>query len=312
MNHPITVRRLTQTLLGLWLTALIFSPASAFAFDGEWDIFDNHTKTRRLADKTETEMTLQVGGCSGFLIGPTIGMSAAHCRDQGDKIPVVSGPALVRGGEPDGVVLKDMELGSIETYDVWIFKIKWNSPKFPKGIRLIPYIWTQRQQLRVGENRVSDLLFSLGFPADVSHGRVIMSMGYGKTDGRTRLMKNNISLINGNSGGAILRKKDLLLVSVVSGGPHMYGQPGWEDNDWDDPTHWNWGPPMWQVYPKSRVLQALFPKGTENVYYQLKKKKDQERRQQQWSNEWGTEIPSIHLNPEDDYSEIDQQIDALF
>lgn len=205
----------------------------------------------------EFEIALGLGGCAGSLIGPNIGLSAAHCRKTG---AISSGMALKRGGQPDGRIVRTLEIGSVATYDYWIFEIQWNGGTLPLGMRVVPFVQRTQEEVRTGPNESSDKIFTLGFPMDIAKGRLIHSWGYGKQWTSDSLL-NNISLINGNSGGIIARESDEMLVSVVSGGPHAFGQPGWKDNDWNDVTHFNNGPAMYQVYATSGVLKQVFPDG---------------------------------------------------
>lgn len=234
----------------------------AFADSPLDDIFMNERETRRYATFSEHSYALKLNGCAGFLIGPKIGASAAHCYQTGE---ITSGPAMRTGKTPDGKIGRTYELGSYREYDYWVFEIDWNSGQAPEGIEVVPLMQIRKDDLRTGENAFADRIYTLGFPADVSHGRLIHSWGYGKTDGTEkdtpRWIVNNISLINGNSGGGIFRESDRMLVSVVSGGPHRFGQTGWKENDWNDKTHWNWGPAMYQVYEKSAIFQAVFING---------------------------------------------------
>lgn len=61
---------------------------------------------------------------------------------------------------------------------------------------------------------------------------------------------------------------DDMLVSIVSGGPHAFGQPGWQGASWNDPSHWNHGPAVWKVYERSAQLKRIFPDG-KNVHDSL-------------------------------------------
>jgi len=222
------------------------------------DIFTNTTQTRRPAVNEDFEMALGLGGCAGFLLGPNIGGSAAHCKKSGT---LKSGMALRDSLPDDGRIGRTLEIGSAGTYDYWIFEIQWTGGAVPHGMHVIPSIHIEKDQLKVGSNEVADKIFTLGFPVDISHGKLIHSWGYGKSNGTDNWLKNNISLINGNSGGGIWRYSDNMLVSIVSGGPHAFGQPGWNNNDWNDPKHWNVGSAMWKIYQKSPVLKDIFPGG---------------------------------------------------
>ncbi len=244
---------------------LVLGWVSAQSFASTRDIFTNTNKTRRIANSKESALAIQVGsGCAGFLIGPNVGMSAGHCVRAGTDIR--SSVALADDLPADGQVGKTLELGTSKGYDLWIFEVKWDKGPYPKGIKIVPQVQVRANQLRIGDNNTADALYTLGFPQDISHGRLVLSWGYGKTDGENGRIVNNISLINGNSGGAILRLKDKLLVSLVSAGPHNFGDPGWDENDWNDPSHWNYGPSIHKWYQGSKVLQTMYPNGLSRYY----------------------------------------------
>lgn len=239
--------------------------AVVFCFVSIWasaesarDIFNNTNETRRKALDSEHEMVIGLGGCSGFLLAPNIGGSAAHCQKTG---AIKSGIAIRDGKGNDGSIVRTLEVGQVSDYDYWIFEIKWNDGTLPHGMRVVPFIQVNEFQVMVGSNDWADKIYTLGFPVDLSDGRTLYnSWGYGKKiDGKDHV--NNISMINGNSGGGLFRNSDDMLVSIVSGGPHAHGQSGWNNNDWNDATHWNWGPAMVQVYRQSAQLKAIFPGG---------------------------------------------------
>ncbi len=221
------------------------------------DIFTNEKETRRPAQDREFEIALGINGCAGSLIGPNIGLSAAHCKMSG---PIKSGMALKRGLPADGRIGKTLEIGSPSKFDYWVFEIQWNAGTMPAGMRLVPSVQREQDELKTGANETSDKIFTLGFPADIAKGKLIHSWGYGKQWSTDSLI-NNISLINGNSGGIIARESDEMLVSIVSGGPHAFGQPGWKGNDWNDASHFNVGPAMYLTYASSTVLKQIFPGG---------------------------------------------------
>jgi len=223
----------------------------------EDDIFTNTDQTRRQAQGDEFNMALRVGGCAGCLLGPKTALSAGHCSSQKS---VTSGMALKQGKASDGRVGSTLEKGSVWEYDYWIFKIRWNSGKTPKGMDYVPRIQIHRDEIKVGPNHLADKIYTLGFPVDISNGKLIRAWGYGK-DYIKEDHINNISLINGNSGGCLFRDADDMVASVVSGGPHAFGQTGWQGNNWNDKSHWNWGPAIYQVYEKSKTLKDIFPDG---------------------------------------------------
>ncbi len=208
----------------------------------------------------EHTIALKLKGCAGFLIAPTAGASAAHCQQSGK---LKSGIALWKGLPSDGQITRTLERGNPNSSktDYWIFEIRWLDDQLPEGMRFVPFIQRFADEVTIGPNEIADRIFTLGFPADLSNGKLIFAFGFGKTDGTQGTLINNISLINGNSGGGIFRSEDEMLVSIVSGGPHAFGESGWKDNDWNDSSHWNWGPALWKIYEKSDTLKDIFPNG---------------------------------------------------
>lgn len=244
-------------------TILCFAVLCTYAYSStDRDIYNNSNLTRRPAEGEEFNFALYLGGCSGFILAPNVGGSAAHCRQSG---ALKSGVALREGRPSDGSIGSTLEIGSVNNYDYWIFEIRWNGGTLPEGSELVPRIQTTQDELEIGDHWKADSIYTLGFPTDISQGKLIHSWGYAKSTGSDGRIVNNIALINGNSGGAILRESDDMLVSVVSGGPHAFNQPGWNNNDWMDPNHWNHGPAMWKVYGNSQRLKDIFPNG-ENRY----------------------------------------------
>ncbi len=230
---------------------------SQFALAQARDIYTNDDETRRPAVNEEFDMALELKGCTGYLIAPNVGASAAHCR--GIPTSLRSGVALKYGQAFDGKIGKTLEVNN--TYDYWIFEIKWNSGFVPQGMQLVPSIQTRVDELAVGDNATADKVYTVGFPVDKGNTDLYYAWGYVKSDGSSGDMTNNIGLINGNSGGGLFREMDNMLVSSVSRGPHAFGQPGWDNNDWNDSKAWNTGPAMWKVYRVSTELQAIFPNG---------------------------------------------------
>ncbi|MCB0416847.1 MAG: hypothetical protein KDD39_04300 [Bdellovibrionales bacterium] len=247
-----------RTLIALCVLGVPFCLARASARDGQRDIYSNSNLTRRPAEGEEFNFVLSLGGCSGFILAPNVGGSAAHCRKSGS---IKSGVALREGRPSDGTIGNTLEIGNVSQYDYWIFEIRWNGGQLPEGAELVPRIQTAEKDLEIGEHWQADSIYTLGFPADISNGELIHSWGYPKTSGSDGRIVNNIALINGNSGGGIWRESDNMLVSIVSGGPHAFQQPGWNNNNWMDPDHWNHGPAMWKVYANSQKLKDIFPDG---------------------------------------------------
>ena len=243
------------------LSFLILSLSAKAGTVATRDVFSNVDQTRHPAQGSEFYLGLYVGGCGGCMLTPTIGLSAGHCHDVQPTIQ--SGVALRDGTGPDGRITRTIEWQSPDSgFDYWIFEVSWNGGGLPAGQRLVPEIQTSQAELQIGDNATSDRIYTLGFPGDVSNGtQLFYSWGYPKSPGTDKIITNNISLINGNSGGCIMRESDNLLVSIVSGGPHALGDSGWNGADWNDSSHWNQGPALWQLYPSSSTFKNVFPNG---------------------------------------------------
>lgn len=222
------------------------------------DIFTNVKETRRKANAEQHKRAISLGGCAGTLIAPNIALSAAHCKRPGS---VKSGVSLAKGGSYDGDIGKTLEVGKTSEYDYWIFEIEWDDKKMPEGMKVVPLIQTKAGDVKTSATDDLDKIYALGFPGDVSEGDLYISEGFGKGLHEETLLLNNISLINGNSGGPVMRASDHMLVSVVSGGPHRLNEKGFKENDPQNKEHWNWGPALYLLYEKSETLKKLFPQG---------------------------------------------------
>jgi hypothetical protein len=71
----------------------------------------------------------------------------------------------------------------------------------------------------------------------------------------------NIGTINGNSGGAVWKWPEMMLVSQTNFGRHSYGQVGWNNNNPEDQNAWNGGSRMDVIYKQSELLKQVFPDG---------------------------------------------------
>ncbi len=111
----------------------------------------------------------------------------------------------------------------------------------------------------MGLDAVATKLDTVGFPIDRQQ-KVTHAYGFAKKYSGNNL-QYNIGSINGNSGGAVWRAEDKMLVSMTNHGPHQYNQPGWRDNNPENPSAWNGGAAMHKVYAQSALLKTLFPNG---------------------------------------------------
>ncbi|MDQ3232766.1 MAG: hypothetical protein M3Q07_13195, partial [Pseudobdellovibrionaceae bacterium] len=120
-----------------------------------------------------------------------------------------------------------------------------------------------------------DELFTVGFPDDRVN---VWASTY--AEGQAKAVKGlqlffNAGVINGNSGGGVLKKETHMLVSLANGGRHSLGQPGWDQANKEDPLTWNYGTGLWSIHTQSPLLQKLFPAGVNALYKETLQPKTQ-------------------------------------
>lgn len=218
---------------------------------------------RHEANAQEVNWTIKAVSCSAILLSPTLVLSAKHCNlKAGDKLR--SGWSVYTRGKIDLQVTELLESNAI--LDFAIAKVKFTSPMssaqtFPPFIAMSP----EELYASKGKNE-GDRLFSVGFPDDKDKvWNVTYAEGQLKTQEPNRI-HFNIGIINGNSGGGILKKENSMLVGIAVGGSKSFNENGWNQNSLDDPAAWNYGTPTWAIYKASQVLRDQFPDGR-NKYF---------------------------------------------
>lgn len=225
------------------------------------DIFtaDADGKRRRKASAEEMTWTINMNGCTGHLISPDLMMTANHCSPSVGA-SYKSGAALAAGGQSDIQVVDVVERDA--GMDFAVLAITWSSGSAPTNQKYPPLIATSASDVVASaESGRGDEIFTVGFPGDKSG-----TWGATYSEGQLKRISSptvayNMGIINGNSGGGVWRKKDFMLVSLTNNGPRMLGMPGWDSQDVDDSSAWNFGVGMWEAYAASSTLRDVFPNG---------------------------------------------------
>lgn len=225
------------------------------------DIYWNDSTTRTRATATDLKWTVSLGGCTGSMIARDIVLTAAHCKPKaGQKYK--TGPALANQ-EPSNMTVQSV-IEQSASFDYALVKVIWTDAKRMEEQRYTPSIMTEASQLVVGKdsNPLTTKLWTIGFPTDKQ--TAMSAFGFAKRI-NPQTIHYNIGTINGNSGGAVWKLPDTMLISQTNFGAHAYGQAGWNNNNPENPDAWNGGGRMDVIWKQSATLKRVFPSG-KNIY----------------------------------------------
>lgn len=209
----------------------------------------------------EQNRIVRIGACVGIPLSPSHILTAYHCS-RFPRMGMRAGWTLLTQEEDKFIIEEELENSPTEQADYAIFKIRWEKGEPPKNLRYVTQVATQ-DSLTLGHDSVATPLIAFGMPAD-RYARPTYSEGFAKAyDNGTGFLrlKVNIGLTSGNSGGPIFRKDNGELVAIVTGGPHPYWDEKGKNRELEDPTAWNHGSALYEIYRGSKVLQDLFPGG---------------------------------------------------
>ncbi|SMF36422.1 trypsin-like serine peptidase [Pseudobacteriovorax antillogorgiicola] len=221
---------------------------------------------RHDADQSELSWTVRNGSCSATLLNPQYLLTAAHCRPAVGEL-YTSGLAVGAGEENDIEVDEVLELN--QDLDYTIARIRWPAGGPREGQQYPAYVATTVSDLWIDDrSNQGDLIFTVGFPDDK---RSVWKATYAQ--GRAKRLAEgslyyNIGVINGNSGGGIIKAENQMLIAVVKGGPSKFGTSDWDRSSKDQSQAWNFGTPAWLIYEASPLLRSLFPDGKNRSYEQ--------------------------------------------
>jgi hypothetical protein len=242
-------------LLGPGLSACGPQSEDTVPASGLMDIYRNDAQTRRPADAEQLLWTVRLSGCTGSMLDEKHLLTAAHCSPSAGSV-WTSGACLAAGCTRDIRAVRRLENNS--TLDFAIMEIEWTRPESKTAQKYPPMVQTRDDQITFGRDGEGSEIFTVGFPADKRGAQ--HAVGTAKAY-RGNSLIYNIGIINGNSGGAVWRTDNFMLVSQTNSGPRAYRQPGWNNNDPEDRNAWNGGGKMPAIYAVSAKMREIFPGG---------------------------------------------------
>jgi hypothetical protein len=219
------------------------------------DIYRNDNETRRPATAEQVLWTVRLTGCTGSMLDDKHLLTAAHCSPSAGSV-WTSGACLATGCTRDLRAVRRLE--SNTSLDYAIMEVEWTRPESKRTQKYPPMVQTKDDQITFGRDGAGTEIFTVGFPADKPGAQ--HAIGTAKAY-RGNSLIYNIGIINGNSGGAVWRTDNFMLVSQTNFGPRAYRQPGWNNNDPEDQNAWNGGGKMSAIYAVSAKMRQIFPGG---------------------------------------------------
>jgi|GEM_PF-3568380 len=213
---------------------------------------------RHAASNEEIVWTVSSKGCSAILLSPQYMLTADHCVNSiGDRLR--TGWSIMTNGGDDLEIVAIRER-SVEL-DYKIVQVRWLT-SIPRQMKYPPRIAMSAEDVYSSPNpEQGDELFTVGFPDDRDGvWRATYAEGQAKIVDAHQLYFN-VGIINGSSGGGVLKKENFMLVSLANGGRKNLGELGWNTADADEFQAWNYGTALWQIYERSSLLKLLFPSG---------------------------------------------------
>jgi V8-like Glu-specific endopeptidase len=214
---------------------------------------------RHKANERELKWTVKLGGCSGVLLSPLLLITAHHCKVK-PGMRGTSGSAIANRGPADLTITQIMDESAALDYVIAAFSLQ---EPLPSDQTFPPYIATRSEDVYMSlKNGEGETAFTVGFPEDKSRSwRGTYAEGQMKGFDKNRLFFN-IGVINGSSGGGLLKKENFMLVGITTGGSKTFQEEGWNNSSLDNPENWNFGTPSWLIYADSKTLREQFPEGS--------------------------------------------------
>ncbi len=250
-----------------------------FAGSRNKDIYSEDVgERRRKASNEELLWTVFMGGCTAHLISPKYILTAAHCQPTAG-LTYSSGAAIAKGNHRDIEITEVIELNVLLDYA--ILEFRWVNG-IEEDQKITPSIAIKKEDVVHSEEaNMGDEVYTIGFPTDkqfeatYAEGQ-LKKYAVGNTPGgNPMVLYYNIGIINGNSGGPVWRKSDQMLVTMTNGGPVPFGVQGWNNNNVNDPSAWNSGAALWDIYKNSAVMKDVFPNGKNRFVSQQDQNRDE-------------------------------------